>query len=100
MNTRDEIMELLRSHLADLRSVYGVLKIGLFGSVAGGNPGPDSDVDIVVEFDRPVGLRFMDLADYLQTILHRRVDLLTPAGIAGIRNKEIAGEIRRSILYV
>lgn len=100
MNTREEIIALLRSHSADLRSAYGVLKIGLFGSFASGNPGSDSDVDIVVEFDRPVGLQFMDLADYLQTLLHKRVDLLTPAGIAGIRNKEIAGEIRRSILYV
>ncbi|MBN2188594.1 MAG: nucleotidyltransferase family protein [Chitinispirillaceae bacterium] len=100
MNTREEIIALLRSHSADLHSAYGVRKIGLFGSFAGGNPGSDSDVDIVVEFDRPVGLRFMDLADYLQTLLHKRVDLLTPAGIAGIRNKEIAGEIRRSIVYV
>jgi predicted nucleotidyltransferase len=100
MNTREEILALLRSHFADLRSAFGVFKIGLFGSFASGNPGPDSDVDIVVEFDRPLGLRFMDLADYLHTLLHWRVDLLTPAGIAGIRNKEIAREIQRSILYV
>lgn len=100
MNTREESVALLRSHFADLRSVYGVLKIGLFGSFARGNPGPESDVDIVVEFDRPIGMRFMDFADHLQTLLQRRVDILTPAGIAGIRNKEIAQEIRRSILYV
>jgi uncharacterized protein len=100
MNTREEIIALLRSHLGDLRSAYGVLNIGLFGSFARGNPGPESDVDIVVEFDGPIGMRFMEFVDHVQALMQRRVDILTPAGIAGIRNKEIAQEILGSIVYV
>ena len=100
MNTREEIIAILRSRMSELHSLYGVFKIGLFGSFARGNPGPESDVDIVVEFDRPIGMKFMDLSDYLQNLFHRRVDVLTPAGIEGIRNPKIANEIRQSVLYV
>jgi uncharacterized protein len=100
MITREEIIEQLRSRLAELHSAYGVLKIGLFGSFARGNPGPDSDIDLVVEFDRPIGMKFMDFSDYLQSLFNRRVDVLTLAGVEGIRNKRIAEEIRGSILYV
>jgi predicted nucleotidyltransferase len=100
MITREEIIGQLRSRLAELHATYGVLKIGLFGSFAGGNPGPESDIDFVVEFDRPVGIKFMDLSDYLQTLFNRRVDFLTPAGIDGIRNRKIAEDIRKSIVYV
>jgi predicted nucleotidyltransferase len=100
MNTREETIEVLRSKLTELHSLYGVFKIGLFGSFARGNPGPESDVDIIVEFDRPIGMQFMDFSDYLQVLFNRRVDVLTLAGINGIRNQKIAEEIRKSILYV
>ena len=100
METKEDILKNLREHMPDLHSVFGVLKIGLFGSFACGNPRQDSDIDIVVEFDRPIGMRFMDLADYLQNLLNRPVDVLTPAGIEGIRNRKIVEEIRRSIVYV
>jgi hypothetical protein len=100
METREEIIKKLHEQTAYLRSVFGVLKIGLFGSFAAGNPRQDSDIDIIVEFDRPIGMKFMDFADYLQNLFNRPVDVLTPAGIEGIRNSKIVEEIRRSIVYV
>jgi uncharacterized protein len=100
MITREEIIGQLRSRLAELHSMYGVFKIGLFGSFARGNPGPESDIDFIVEFDRPIGMKFMELSDYLQSLFNRRIDVLTPAGVEGIRNRKIAEEIRKSILYV
>ncbi|HMD68720.1 MAG TPA: nucleotidyltransferase family protein [Chitinivibrionales bacterium] len=100
METREQILSKLREHLSELRLAFGVMKIGLFGSFARNTQRQDSDIDIIVEFDRPMGMKFMDFADYLQDLLKRPVDVLTPAGIEGIRNPEIAAEIRRSVIYV
>lgn len=60
-----------------LRSRFGVVRLALYGSFARGNPGPDSDVDILVELERPLGLEFVSLADYLEDKLGRRTDLAT-----------------------
>jgi len=86
--------------LQSAKQVFGVRRIGLFGSFARGEAGETSDVDLVVEFDRPIGFRFMELGDYLEQLLGRRVDLLTPEGVRTIRNPRIAREIAASLVYV
>jgi predicted nucleotidyltransferase len=53
----------------------------VFGSVARGEADLSSDVDLVVDFDRPIGLRFMELCNYLEESLGRRVDVLTLTGV-------------------
>jgi uncharacterized protein len=63
-------------------------------------PKETSDVDIVVEFDRPIGFRFAEFADYLESLLGRSVDVLTPVGIQGIRIERIARSIEESTVYV
>ena len=60
----EEIMKIIRGELPYLKENFGVKKIGLFGSFARGNAGSDSDVDILAEFERPIGFRFMDFAEY------------------------------------
>jgi predicted nucleotidyltransferase len=60
-------------------SEYGVKRIGLFGSHAKGAPSERSDVDLVVEFARPIGLKFIEFAEYLESLLGKKVDVLTPA---------------------
>lgn len=100
MLTQKRVVELLREQSAYLSSEFGIRKIGLFGSFAAGHPGEQSDIDLLVEFERPIGLRFMELAEYLEKLLGRKVDLLTPAGIQGIRRKSMAKSIRESIVYV
>ncbi|MGI6132451.1 MAG: hypothetical protein ACOYES_11345 [Bacillota bacterium] len=57
-------------------------------------------MDIIAEFERPVGLQFVELADYLEDLLGRDVDLLTPAGIQAIRSPRIAESIRQGVVYV
>jgi hypothetical protein len=54
----------------------------------------------VVEFQKPIGFKFVELAEYLESLLGRKVDVLTPAGIQGIRVAHIAADIEGSILYV
>jgi predicted nucleotidyltransferase len=57
----------------------GVLSLALFGSAGRDELGPDSDVDVLVEFSRPVGLfAFVRVKRSLEAILGREVDLVTP----------------------
>ncbi len=98
--TREKVIEILRKELSYLVSEYGVKKIGLFGSYAKGTPAKGSDIDILVEFDRPIGLKFMEFAEYLEGLLGTRIDILTPAGIESIRIERVARSITESIVYV
>ncbi|MBN1515751.1 nucleotidyltransferase family protein [Candidatus Sumerlaeota bacterium] len=100
MLTQETITKALQKDRAYLSSTYGVARIGLFGSYANGTPTKESDVDLVVEFNRPIGLRFVEFAEYLERLLGANVDVLTPAGIQNIRNKRIAQSILKSIVYV
>ena len=75
---RDEAVAILAAHREELQR-YRVRSLALFGSVARDEAGPDSDVDILVEFERPIGyFLFFDLKDHLEHLLGSRVDLGTP----------------------
>lgn len=100
MLTKEEIVRLLKENHAYLSSEYGISKLGLFGSFANGQPSEVSDVDLFVEFERPIGFKFVELAEYLERLMGRKVDVLTPAGIQSIRIKRLANEIAGSIVYV
>ena len=100
MLTKTEIAALLREEYPYLVAEYGVKRIGLFGSYARGVPSEASDVDIVVEFERPIGFRFIELTEYLERLLGKKVDVLTHAGIQGIRIARIAKDIEENIVYV
>lgn len=98
--TREKVIEILRKEMPYCVSEYGVKKIGLFGSYAKGTPTQGSDIDIIVEFERPIGLKFIEFAEYLEGLLGTSVDILTPAGIESIRIDKVAGNITESIVYV
>jgi predicted nucleotidyltransferase len=100
MLSRDEIVKKLRGQQAHLAAEYGVSKIGLFGSHARGSATEQSDVDLVVEFDKPIGFKFLELAEFLESVLGQKVDLLTPAGIENIRRERVAKAIANSVIYV
>jgi predicted nucleotidyltransferase len=98
--TRDKVLRILQEERAHLAVEFGVRKIGLFGSYAKGQPAETSDVDILVELERPIGFRFLELADYLEDVLGQRVDVLTAAGVESIRNKRVARSIAEGVVYV
>lgn len=76
---RKEVVEILQKQKVDLARQYGVKTLALFGSVARDQATPTSDVDILVEFDRPVGyFGLFALQDHLEKLLHCKVDLGTP----------------------
>jgi predicted nucleotidyltransferase len=100
MTTLDSTIETIRERYPYLSREYGIRKIGLFGSVAKKTERIDSDIDIVVELAKPIGLKFVELTDYLETLFDRRVDVLTQEGIDNIRIKDVADDIKRTIIYV
>lgn len=99
-NTKESVIACLRENFAYLHDQYHVGKIALFGSFANGTATEFSDVDLVVEFEQPVGWRFMELCDFLELCLGRKVDVLTVAGVANIRNRSVAESIVESLIYV
>ena len=78
---RKTVVSSIRKRRAELTRL-GVKSLSLFGSVARGEERPDSDVDILVEFEGRVTFdRFMDTKFYLEEILGCKVDLVTPQAI-------------------
>ena len=100
MVTKEKITTLLEEKQSYLSAEFGVQKIGLFGSYEKGTAQKGSDIDLVIEFSRPIGFRFFALIDYLEELLGAPVDILTPAGIDGIRVPRVAQEIQESVVYV
>ncbi len=76
MITRTTILETLREHEALMRERFSVRRVGLFGSYARDNAVPGSDIDLLVEFERPTYDHYMDLKFFLQDIFGVDVDLV------------------------
>ena len=79
-----------------LQQEYAVKRVGLFGSTARGTHTKNSDVDILVEFERPVGIEFIDLSYLLEKELNSKVDVVS---FKGIKDKYFK-EIEKDIVYV
>lgn len=97
MKTKEEIFEALAAHRTELER-FGVKSVAVFGSAARGEElGPQSDIDLLVEFNRPVGLfAFLDLKQYLESLLKRRVDLTTPEALKPKLRDRILSEAVRA----
>jgi predicted nucleotidyltransferase len=92
--TSEEFFKRIETHRAELTKA-GVRRLGVYGSVARGEAGPDSDVDVLVEFERTPDLfEFSALRDRLAEILGRPVDLATPQGLKPRLRARILDEVR------
>ena len=76
MGTLADILSVLRRERAKLFAKYGLKSMAVFGSATRGDFTPESDVDIMVEFERPIGMDFFDLEQDLARIVSRKVDLV------------------------
>jgi len=88
-----DIKEKLKNNKAKLSSKYGLSYIAIFGSYGRGQQTNDSDVDILVDFDKPIGIEFIDLAYELEEILKVKVDLVSKNGIKPNYFKNIENEL-------
>jgi predicted nucleotidyltransferase len=102
--TKQEIMQILKKQLPYLQEKYGVQRIAIYGSFAKGNQTKRSDVDILVQLMKPLGLEFIKLAYHLEMILKKKVDLATfdtlKRSLENPRYKHIASDIERALSYV
>jgi predicted nucleotidyltransferase len=96
MASGDPITGILERNKRYLEKKYHVSRIGVFGSCARGDSGTDSDIDILVEFNGPIGLDFVTLADELESMLGRKIDLV-PANAV---KPKLMAHIMEDIIYV
>ena len=83
--------------LAEVCRRYGVKELSLFGSAVRGEMGPDSDIDIVVEFEPGVRvglIQFESLVEELAALAGRRVDLVTKRGLKPWVRTEVLKDLR------
>jgi len=90
MKTLEEIKRILREHKEEIRERYGVVIVGIFGSYARNEQKEGSDVDILIEFESPIGLKFFELWEYLEELLRCEVDL--------VRLKLVREEVKDDVL--
>jgi hypothetical protein len=92
----EKIKETLKARKGELRNQFKVKEIGVFGSFVRGEQRKSSDIDILVEFEEPIGLlEFMDLEEYLSNMLGRKVDLVSKKSL-----KPFIGEyIKKEVVY-
>ena len=74
---RATILTILKKEMPYLRERFGVEHFALFGSFARDEAAENSDIDLVVSLAKPLGFAFIELAEYLEEKLGRKVDLIT-----------------------
>lgn len=96
MSTVSEILQKLSNLKPELSAKYHVSTLGLFGSATRSDFSIDSDIDLIVDFSKPIGVEFIDLADYLEYTLNRKVDLVSKNGV----RPAYFEAIEKDIIYV
>lgn len=97
MKSFNDIQILLKNHKSYLSHKYGVKTLGLFGSLVRNEINSESDIDVLVEFEKPISLfTFIDMENDLTKVLGRKVDLVSQKAL-----KHYIGEqIRSEVVYV
>jgi len=94
MNPADEVKQKLQQQKLFLVKEYGVKNIGLFGSLITGSTNASSDIDILVDFSKPIDLfAFVDLKHHLSELLNAEVDLVMRKGLKPGIGKRILAEV-------
>lgn len=91
MLSKSEIENKLRNLKPILSDKYSVIRIGYFGSYSRNEQTEKSDIDILVEFAKPIGWAFFDLQEMLENELKIKVDLVS--------NKAIKEQLKETILH-
>ncbi len=95
MENLEGIRQKLQRHKKYLIEKYHLKSMGIFGSFSRNEQTENSDIDILVAFDQPIGIEFIDLAEELEVILNHKVDLISrkalKPGYLEVIHQEIAG---------
>jgi hypothetical protein len=97
MKTLEEIEDILRDQKPILKKMYKVKEIGIFGSFARGEQKDTSDLDLLIDFEEPIGLiQYVGLQNYLSDKIGEQVDLVTRSGL----KPRISRHVLREVIYV
>jgi len=99
ITTKQELLHALQANGAAIRG-FGVSGLGLFGSFARDTAGPQSDVDLLVEFDpeQKTLKNLVGLSRHLEELLGRKVELVTQAALNAFMGKYILEEVEHVAL--
>lgn len=89
-------IKILKGYKNLLKQKYRVSEIGIFGSYVKNTQKRGSDLDVLVDFSEPVGLKYFDLKDFLEDVLDIEVDLVTKKGI----KPKLKDRILREVVYL
>ena len=93
--TLEQLLHEKRDEIRRIATAHGAYNIRVFGSVARNQARKNSDVDILVDFEKPIGLfEYARLKLYLEEMLGRQVDLVTPEAL----RKELREDILREAI--
>lgn len=88
-----DILSILSGHKSLLFAKYKIRRMAIFGSVSRRTNTENSDIDVLVEFDEKIGIEFVDLAEELETIIGKKVDLVSKNGIKEEYFKSISSDL-------
>ncbi len=93
MKTLKEIKKILKEHKKELKERYFIKNLSVFGSYVRGEQTPESDIDILVEFEKPITLiQFIKLENYLSKLLGLKVDLVIKKSLKPYIKKQVLKE--------
>jgi uncharacterized protein len=96
MIDKKNIANILIANKSHLISKYQLKSIGIFGSFTREDFREESDIDILIDYEQPLGIEFIDLADELEKILNHKVDLVSKNGV----KPKYFKEIQKDLVYV
>jgi predicted nucleotidyltransferase len=91
-----KIESILREQKDYLKNQFYVEKIGVFGSYSRGEETPESDIDIYVKFNDPIGWKYFILKEFLEKILNKKVELATKNAL----RPQMKDNILHEVIYV
>lgn len=90
MTNLENVKKTLQGHKEELAPKYGVSEIGVFGSFVKNEQNDNSDVDVLIEFDKAVDLlTFVNLKNYLSDLLNVNVDLVMKKALPQLRHLDL-----------
>lgn len=96
MITKTEILSKLTELKPILYKDYAVKEIGLFGSYSDNSNTEDSDIDILVELEKPIGWKFFTLELFLENVFNKKIDLVTKSAL----KEQIKDQILKQVNFV
>ena len=96
MLTKSDILSKLTELKPILYKEYAVEKIGLFGSCSDNSNTEDSDIDILIELERPIGWKFFTLELFLEHVFNKKIDLVTKNSL----KEQIKDQILKQVNFI